>query len=87
MDLVDASRTLYAVIAEGISPFVLRIFVPHGRSNTTLACYLQFWRNTEDADVLRFLKLFTELSLDRIRELGQLKGADINKAKVIGIAL
>lgn len=43
---------------------------------------LQFWRNTDDADVIRFLKLFTELSMDEIQKLEQLTGAGINKAKV-----
>lgn len=45
--------------------------------------YWQFWRNTDDADVIRFLKLFTELPLQRITELEKLDGADINQAKVI----
>ena len=45
--------------------------------------YWQFWRNTSDEDVIRFLKLFTELSLDEIAELEKLKGADINKAKIV----
>jgi len=45
--------------------------------------YWQFWRNTDDADVIRFLKLFTELPLDKIAELEELKGADINQAKVV----
>jgi tyrosyl-tRNA synthetase len=45
--------------------------------------YWQFWRNTADADVIRFLKLFTELDLDVIADLEALEGADINKAKVI----
>ena len=45
--------------------------------------YWQFWRNTADADVIRFLKLFTELDMERIQELEQLEGADINQAKVI----
>ena len=45
--------------------------------------YWQFWRNTTDADVIRFLKLFTELDLARIEELSALQGADINKAKKI----
>jgi len=45
--------------------------------------YWQFWRNTADADVIRFIKLFTELSLEDVAELEKLKGADINKAKVI----
>jgi tyrosyl-tRNA synthetase len=43
--------------------------------------YWQFWRNTEDADVGRFLRLFTELPLDEIARLEALGGADINEAK------
>ena len=43
--------------------------------------YWQYWRNTEDADVGRFLKLFTELPMDEIRRLETLEGADINEAK------
>ena len=45
--------------------------------------YWQYWRNTEDADVGRFLRLFTELPLDEIARLESLDGADINDAKVI----
>ncbi len=45
--------------------------------------YWQFWRNTEDADVGRFLKLFTDLSLDEIARLEQLAGAEINEAKKV----
>jgi tyrosyl-tRNA synthetase len=45
--------------------------------------YWQFWRNTEDADVIRFLKLFTILPLAEIERLAALKGADINEAKKI----
>jgi tyrosyl-tRNA synthetase len=45
--------------------------------------YWQFWRNTEDADVGRFLKLFTELSLEEIAKLETLQGAEINEAKKI----
>ncbi len=44
--------------------------------------YWQFWRNTEDADVVKFLKLFTELSLDEIAGYAKLSGGDINKAKI-----
>jgi tyrosyl-tRNA synthetase len=44
--------------------------------------YWQFWRNTEDADVGRFLKLFTELPLDEIARLEALKGSEINAAKI-----
>jgi tyrosyl-tRNA synthetase len=45
--------------------------------------YWQYWRNTEDADVVRFLKLFTILPLEEIERLAALKGADINEAKKI----
>ncbi|WP_201860415.1 tyrosine--tRNA ligase [Microvirga soli] len=45
--------------------------------------FWQFWRNTEDDDVARFLRLFTELPLDEVHRLGQLKGAEINEAKYI----
>jgi tyrosyl-tRNA synthetase len=45
--------------------------------------YWQFWRNTEDADVGRFLKLFTELSLSEIASLGALQGAELNEAKKV----
>lgn len=43
--------------------------------------YWQFWRNAEDADVERFLKLFTFLPLDEIARLAALQGAEINEAK------
>ncbi|MBW8745474.1 MAG: tyrosine--tRNA ligase [Sphingomonas sp.] len=45
--------------------------------------YWQFWRNTHDADVGRFLRLFTDLPLERIAELEALEGAEINRAKVV----
>ncbi len=45
--------------------------------------YWQFWRNTEDADVGRFLKLFTDLPLDEIARLESLPGAGINDAKKV----
>ncbi|MFL6754987.1 MAG: tyrosine--tRNA ligase [Sphingomicrobium sp.] len=45
--------------------------------------YWQFWRNTQDEDVGRFLKLFTDLSLEDIGRLESLSGAEINDAKVI----
>jgi len=45
--------------------------------------YWQFWRNTDDADVAKFLKLFTDLPLDRIAELSALEGAAVNDAKVV----
>ena len=43
--------------------------------------YWQFWRNTDDADVGRFLRLFTDLPMDEIAKLEALEGADINLAK------
>jgi tyrosyl-tRNA synthetase len=43
--------------------------------------YWQFWRNTEDADVGRFLRLFTDLPLDEIARMETLGGAEINEAK------
>jgi tyrosyl-tRNA synthetase len=45
--------------------------------------YWQFWRNTQDADVGRFLKLFTDLSLEDIGKLEALEGAEINDAKIV----
>jgi tyrosyl-tRNA synthetase len=45
--------------------------------------YWQFWRNTQDADVGRFLRLFTDLPLDEIARLEALQGAEINDAKKI----
>jgi tyrosyl-tRNA synthetase len=44
--------------------------------------YWQYWRNTEDADVGRFLRLFTDLPLAEIAELERLQGAEINQAKI-----
>jgi len=43
--------------------------------------YWQYWRNTEDGDVVRFLRLFTVLPLDEISRLAALKGNEINEAK------
>jgi tyrosyl-tRNA synthetase len=45
--------------------------------------YWQFWRNTQDADVGRFLRLFTDLSLEEIARLESLPGAEINQAKIV----
>ena len=45
--------------------------------------YWQFWRNTHDADVGKFLRLFTDLPLDEIARLERLEGAGINQAKAI----
>jgi tyrosyl-tRNA synthetase len=44
--------------------------------------YWQFWRNADDADVGKFLRLFTDLPLDEIRRLESLPGAEINEAKI-----
>ncbi len=44
--------------------------------------YWQFWRNTDDRDVGRFLRLFTDLPLDEISRLESLEGAEINAAKI-----
>ena len=45
--------------------------------------YWQFWRNTEDADVGRFLRLFTTLPLDEVKRLEVLAGAELNEAKKV----
>jgi tyrosyl-tRNA synthetase len=45
--------------------------------------YFQFWRNTEDADVGRFLRLFTDMPLDEVARLEALRGAEVNEAKKI----
>ena len=45
--------------------------------------FYQFWINTEDANVTRFLKIYTFLPLDEIEELGRLQGADIRQAKEV----
>ena len=45
--------------------------------------YWQFWRNTEDGDVGRFLRLFTDLALDEIARLERLQGAELNDAKKV----
>ena len=45
--------------------------------------FWQFWRNTMDADVGKFLKLFTELPVDECERLGALEGSEINEAKII----
>jgi tyrosyl-tRNA synthetase len=45
--------------------------------------FWQFWRNTTDADVGRFLKLYTELPIDECDRLGALAGSEINDAKII----
>src|SRR5438874_971990 len=45
--------------------------------------YWQYWRNTDDADVVRFLKLFTVLPLDEIERLSALKGSERNDAKKV----
>jgi tyrosyl-tRNA synthetase len=45
--------------------------------------YWQFWRNTQDADVGKFLRLFTDLPLEEIARLENLPGAEINRAKIV----
>src|SRR3989442_14994828 len=45
--------------------------------------YWQFWRNCEDGDVGRLLKLFTELPLDEIGRVARLKGQELNEAKKV----
>ena len=45
--------------------------------------FWQYWRNTEDLDVIKFLKLFTEIPISEINKFKQLKGAEINHAKII----
>ena len=45
--------------------------------------FWQYWRNTEDLDVIKFLKLFTEIPISEISNLEKLKGAEINQAKII----
>jgi len=45
--------------------------------------YWQFWRNTDDKDVINYLKLFTELSEEEIDKLSELKGENINDAKIV----
>ena len=45
--------------------------------------YWQFWRNTEDGDVGRFLRLFTDMPLDEIARLESLQGAELNDAKKV----
>jgi tyrosyl-tRNA synthetase len=45
--------------------------------------YWQFWRNTEDSDVGRFLRLFTDMKLDEIARLETLQGAELNEAKKV----
>src|SRR5690606_17187169 len=45
--------------------------------------FCQYWRNTEDADVIKFLKLFTKLTMDEIARLAALGGSEINNGKKI----
>jgi tyrosyl-tRNA synthetase len=45
--------------------------------------YWQFWRNSQDADVGRFLRLFTDLPLNEVERLESLPGAEINEAKIV----
>lgn len=50
---------------------------------TTPYDYFQYWRNTQDQDVIKFMKLYTFLSLDKIVEYEKMEGAEINKVKEI----
>ena len=52
-------------------------------SRTPAYEYYQFWINTDDQDVERFLALFTFLTMDEIRQVGRLKGAELNLAKSV----
>ena len=52
-------------------------------SQTSPYEYYQYWRNTEDADVGRFLRMFTFLSLEEIAEYEHLSGAELNRAKEV----
>ena len=45
--------------------------------------FWQFWRNTTDDDVIKFLKLFTEIELKEIEKLKKLQGEELNEAKVL----
>jgi tyrosyl-tRNA synthetase len=54
-----------------------------GAEQLTPYDYWQFWRNAADADVGKFLKLFTDLPLDEIARLEALPGAEINEAKIV----
>ena len=45
--------------------------------------FWQYWRNTEDLDVIKFLKLFTELPISEIKKFEKFRGAEINEAKII----
>ena len=45
--------------------------------------YWQYWRNTEDGDVGRFMRLFTDMPLDEIARYEALEGAEINEAKKV----
>jgi len=50
---------------------------------TSVFDFWQFWRNTTDEDVIKFLKLFTEIELSEIEKLEKLKGEELNNAKVL----
>jgi tyrosyl-tRNA synthetase len=50
---------------------------------TSPFAYYQFWRNTEDADVVRFLRLFTFVPIDEIERLAELEGAELRHAKQV----
>ena len=52
-------------------------------SQTAPYDYYQYWRNTEDADVARFMRMFTFMPLEEIAEYEQLSGADLNRAEPV----
>lgn len=45
--------------------------------------YWQFWRNTDDADVIKYMKIFTDYSMDEIKKFEAMQGAEINQAKIV----
>ncbi|WGH78291.1 tyrosine--tRNA ligase [Jannaschia ovalis] len=49
----------------------------------TAYAFWQWWRNVDDADVTKFLKMFTELPIDECQRLGALRGSEINDAKIV----
>jgi tyrosyl-tRNA synthetase len=45
--------------------------------------FWQFWRNTSDEDIIKFLKIFTEIGTEKIKEFESLSGSELNKLKII----
>jgi tyrosyl-tRNA synthetase len=72
--LATASGAKMGKSAQGAVWLNADLLAPYG--------FWQYWRNTEDADVGRFLRLFTELPMDEIARLEALQGAEINAAKI-----